>query len=278
MQNILFFLYRYGYVVLFLILQVLSINLVIRHDPYHNELFIKSSSSVTGWILQRYDSFAQFLNLSTEARRLAEENANMMSQTANYKEIYGAASSYLDSNATQKYELVTARVINNSISNLDNYFTLDVGANDGILPDMGVIQSEGVLGVISDVSSRYATGISLLHRDAKISVAIQRNHFFGTLSWNGGDPRKATLNDIPKHADLVEGDPLVTSGFSAKFPQGIVVGKIASFHLQEGGNFYSIEVDLANDISRAHYVYVVKNLTAVERLNLEEQRHGKSNN
>lgn len=271
MQNILFFLYRYGYVLLFLLLQIFCINLVVRFNPHQSTIFIKSSGSVSGWVLEKYDSVVQFFNLSEVAAKLADENARLRTQAMTFQEIYGPASTHTDSNLTQQYTMIAAKVINNSIAGLDNYFTLNVGARDGIEEGLGVIQTDGIMGVIIDVSQRYSRGISLLHRDSKISVSIQRNHFFGTLSWSGGDPKKAKLSDIPKHADLVVGDLIVTSGFSALFPQGITVGKITNFELRQGSNFYDIDVELSNDLSHAHYVYVIKNLYAREQLDLEDQ-------
>jgi len=255
------------------LLQIFCINLVVRFNPKQSDIFIKSSGAVSGWLLERYDSVVQFFNLSDVAENLASENARLRTQAMTFQEIYGPASTHTDSNATQQYTMVAARVINNSIANLDNYFTLNVGARDGIQKGLGVIQTDGVMGIITDVSNRYARGISLLNRDTKISVSIQRNHFFGTLSWPGGNPKRAKLSDIPKHADLVIGDLVVTSGFSALFPQGITVGKIINFELKEGSNFYDIDVELSNDLSQAHYVYVIKNLYAEEQLEIEDQRN-----
>ncbi|NND31924.1 MAG: rod shape-determining protein MreC [Saprospiraceae bacterium] len=279
MQSILYFLFRYGYVLLFVFLQIVSLNLVVRFNPHQNVIFLRSSSQVSGWLLDHYNATVQFFNLSQVAEKLAEENAELRAMTSTFQELNRPTTGYLDSNSTQKYILMAAKVINNSISNLDNYFTLDVGSREGVEKGMGVVQSEGVMGVIIDVSEQYARGISLLHRDAKISVAIERNHFFGTLSWPGGNPKFAKLTDVPKHADIVEGDVLITSGFSALFPHGIRVGEIVGYSLQEGSNFYDIDVKLTNDLSTAHYVYVVKNLTAKEQQELEQptSQHGKSN-
>lgn len=269
MQNILYFIYRYGYVLVFVGLEFLCLNLIVNFNPHQHEIFVTSSNTVTGWFLDRYNSVSQFFGLANVANELAKENAELRSQASTYHQIYGPISTHLDSNATQQYELVAARVINNAISGLDNFFTLDVGTKDGIQKGMGVIQTNGVMGVITHVSNRYARGISILNRDSKISVAIQRNHFFGTLVWDGGDPKSAKLVDIPKHADLVEGDVIVTSGYSSKFPQGIEVGKIVSFELRQGSNFYDIELDLTNDIAKAHYVYVVRNMYASEQVIIE---------
>jgi rod shape-determining protein MreC len=247
------------------------LNLVVRFNPIQHDLFVKSSSQISGWLLNRYDATIQFFDLSRVAADLAKENADLIAKTSTFQDLYRPIASHIDSNLNQKYTLVAAKVINNSIANLDNYFTLNVGRKDGVERGQGVIQADGVMGVITDVSNQYARGISLLHRDTKISVAVERNHFFGTLSWPGGDPKKAKLSDIAKHADLLVGDKLITSGFSALFPQGIQVGEIVSFNLKGGSNFYDIEVRLSNDLSRAHYVYVVQNLSAREQLDLEQE-------
>ncbi len=277
MQNILYLLYRYGYVILFVILQILCINLVISFNSHQNTIFIKSSNSMSGWLLDRYEGVVQFFNLSKVAGELASQNAALQTKVLNIEDIYSPVSSHIDSNGTQKYQLIAARVINNSVANLDNFFTLNVGKRDGVDNGMGVIQPDGVMGVLVDVGARYSKGISLLNRDSKISVAVERNHFFGTLSWPGGDPKKAILSDVAKHADLVEGDGLVTSGYSALFPEGLKVGKITSFSLKQGSNFYDIKVELSNDISTAHYVYVVKNLHAFEQMNIDT-KDGEGNN
>ena len=77
------------------------------------------------------------------------------------------------------------------------------------------------------------------------------------------------LGDIPKHADLEVGDEIVTSGYSAIFPQGLPLGKIVDFSLSDGSNFYEIDVELSNDLSNLNYVYVVRNLLKGEQIQLQ---------
>ena len=121
MQSILYFLFRYGYVLLFVLLQIVSLNLVVRFNPHQNVIFLRSSSQISGWILSRYDATVQFFNLSEVASNLAEENAKLLERTSTFQEINRPDIGHLDSNQTQKYVLLAAKVINNSISNLDNY-------------------------------------------------------------------------------------------------------------------------------------------------------------
>jgi len=270
MQNLLYFLYKYGFVLLFLSLELLCINLVVNYNPHQNKLFLKSSNQVSGWVLDKFQSVTQYFGLTKVAEELAAENAQLLRQnleTQNPTETF--VTSTTDTIHKQQFELVAAKVINNSITGLDNFITLNKGAADGIKKGLGVIQSDGLIGILTDVNRNFSRGVSILHRDCRISAALSRNHFFGTLHWPGGDPRIVQLEDIPKHADLKIGDEIVTSGYSAIFPQGLPLGKIVDFSLSDGSNFYEIDVELSNDLSKINYVYVVRNLLKGEQIQLQ---------
>lgn len=271
MQNILYFLYRYGHVFLFLFLELICFNLLVRFNPAQKAIFIRSSNHVSGWVIDSYDSVIRYLRLNNIADELAQENANLRVTAPNYMYAFSNDRQLInDSLYQQQYELVPARVINNSIIALDNYFTLKGGTEIGIQKGMGVIGESGIVGIIIDVNKHYARGISVLNRDCMISSALEKNHFFGTLFWTGGDPTSAKLGDIPKHAPIHIGDKVVTSGFSTIFPAGIDIGIVSNFELGDGSNFYDVDIKLANDLSRLDYVYVVRNLLKEEQLELEE--------
>ncbi len=271
MQNILYFLYRYGYVFLFLLLELVCFNLLVRFNPTQKAIFLRSSNYVSGWMIDSYDSVIRYFRLNTIADELAQENADLRITAPNY--IYALSNSpelIQDSTFQQQYELISARVVNNSITALDNYFTLKGGSDIGIEKGMGVIEKSGIVGIIIDVNKHYARGISVLNRDCMISSALEKNHFFGTLFWIGGDPTTAKLGDIPKHAPINVGDKVVTSGFSTIFPAGVDIGIVSSFKLGDGSNFYDVDIKLTNDLSRLNYVYVVRNLLKEEQLEIEQ--------
>ncbi len=269
MQNLLHFLFKYGYFVLFIFLEIVCFNLIVRYNEAQRQTFLQSSNAVTGWIYSHYQSVKQYFRLSDVAHQLAAENADLRKQQGTFKTTLLPGSTSLDSNAYQQYELQAARVINNSVTALDNYFTLEGGRDVGFDVGMGVIDEHGVVGILTGVSNNYARGISVLNRACRVSVAIARNHFIGNLYWEGGNPLRAKVGDVPKHADLQIGDRVITSGFSAIFPEGLSVGEVIDFSLNDGSNFYSIDVRLSNDISKLHYVYVVKNLLSTDQLSIE---------
>lgn len=45
-----------------------------------------------------------------------------------------------------------ADVVNNSVTYLSNYITVNKGRKDGVEPDMGVVSERGVVGIVSTVS------------------------------------------------------------------------------------------------------------------------------
>ena len=70
---------------------------------------------------------------------------------------------------------------------------------------------------------------------------------------------------------ISKGDAIVTSKYSAIFPEGISIGNIVDFKINPGDNFYTISVKLSTDFSNLSYVYVVNNLMKGEQRILEEK-------
>ena len=220
--------------------------------------------------MDKYQSVTQYFGLTKVAEELASENARLLERNMNIQNRSEKPSTFItDTVHHEQFELVAAKVINNSITGLDNFVTLNKGQADGIRKGMGIVQDDGLVGIVTDVNDKFSRGVSLLHRDCRISAALSRNHFFGTLYWPGGDPRMVRLGDVPKHAELKIGDQIITSGYSFIFPQGLPLGKIVDFSLSDGSNFYEIDVELSNDLSKIDYVYVIRNLLKGEQIQLQ---------
>jgi rod shape-determining protein MreC len=140
----------------------------------------------------------------------------------------------------------------------------------GVKPEMGVITSQGVVGIIKNVSAHYCTVMSMLHKDMRISAKFKNNNYFGSLAWEGTDPTVAVLKDIAKHVVFKTGDTVVTTSYSAVFPENILIGTVASADIKPGENFYNIKIKLSTNFSNLTYVYVVDNVLKSEQRKLEE--------
>jgi rod shape-determining protein MreC len=159
-------------------------------------------------------------------------------------------------------------VIGNSVNKQKNFITLNKGKKHGIGTDMAVTNSEGVLGVIVGTSENYSVAMSLLNIDFRLSARIKTNGYFGSLTWDGRDYKHVILSEIPQHVVINEGDTIETTGYSAVFPEGILIGSVSDIR-KSGSDFYNITVSLAADFKKLNYVNIVGNLKKSEQLELE---------
>lgn len=260
MNNLLLFIIRYSAFLLFLFLELIAIVLIVKYNDDQRSIFLNSSSIISGKLYNVADKAYEYNNLRTVADSLAQENARLKAELYNTQrtlEYLPSDDQPIDSCLLEPFNLIHARVINNSINQRNNHFTIDRGAIDSIRPGMGVISPNGIAGIVDQVGERYSTAISILHSAARISASIRRNQYFGSLVWKEIDPEHMILEAVPRQADIVKGDTVVTSGYSFIYPKGIFIGTIADFWSEGGSNYYTIKVKLHEDIARLDRVYVV---------------------
>ena len=272
MRNIFTFLWRSHFFILFLLFEVLCVYLIVQNNTYQRASFINSSNALSASIYSSVNDFSDYLSLKKTNEMLANENAllRMQLKAAFYENKYDTIHRK-DTTLRQQYTYIPAKVINNSVGKRNNYLTLNKGSMHGIKPEMAVISSTGVVGIVKDVSEHFCSVLSLLHKDTRISAKLSKTAYFGSLVWQGGNPQYATLMDIPKHVQLKAGDLIVTSGFSSIFPENITVGTIEKFEIKPGDNFYTIKVLLSTNFNKINYVYVVSNLYKEEVKQLEDK-------
>ena len=136
---------------------------------------------------------------------------------------------------------------------------------------MGVVDANGVVGIVYKTTPHYALVISLLNSKSSLSCKIQGSGYFGYLKWEGGDSQYAYLRDLPRHAEFNVGDTVVTSGYSAVFPPGLLVGYIDEMSDSHDGLSYLLKIRLATDFSRISDVRVIANNGLPELKQLNEQ-------
>ena len=169
------------------------------------------------------------------------------------------------------YQFIMAEISSNSFVQLSNYITLNKGRIDGIQPDMGVVSDQGVVGVVSQVSDHFSVVIPLLNPKSRLSCKVLGSSYFGSLSWNGHSTRYATLEELPRHVEFQRGDTIVTSGYSAVFPAGLIVGIVEDYEKQHDDNFYALQVRLATDFQMLNHVRIIKNFLQQEQLEVEQE-------
>jgi len=166
----------------------------------------------------------------------------------------------------EKYAIFKANVVKNSLTRADNYMTLDRGTLDSIRPEMGVVDANGVVGIVYKTSPHYSLVLPLLNSKSSISCKIVGSDYFGYLKWEGGDSRFAYLKDLPRHAEFNLGDTVVTSGYSTVFPEGVLVGTVDDMSDSHDGLSYLLKIKLATDFGK------VSNVRVISRSGQEEQK------
>lgn len=270
MRNLFLLFLKYGHIFLFLFLEFVCFILIVRYNRAQNEIYLNSANIVSGAIYSRVNNVTEYFKLDEVADSLANENAKLRKLLYNsaYQSVTNIDSIFNQDSVFQ-YSYIVGKVVNNSINLNNNKFTIDKGSKHGIEPRMGVINSNGIAGIIKDVKNNYSVAISVLNRQVKLSASLKKNGSFGSLSWKGNDPNVLNLEDIPKHAELSIGDTIVTSGYSSKFPSDLMIGVVDTFWLEPGFNSYTVEVKLNNDLSRLNYVYIIENLLVEEQKEIE---------
>ncbi len=275
MRSLFRFLLRNYFVMMFLALEVVSFSLMVSYNNYQRVTFINSSNDVVGTVYERFSHFDDYFSLSRTNARLAAENASLRKQLqmrVALQEKYPV--NRPDTVDAPAYYFTSAKVISNSVNKQFNYITLNKGSRQGIKPDMGIISADGVVGVITNVSPNYSTGLSLLNKRLSIPAKITKNNYFGALVWDGEHSNTADLKEIPFHIMVNVGDTVVTSGYSSIFPEGLMIGTITKWEQDPGTNFYNIKVELSTNFRTLKYVEVVKNTKQAELKKLESNNVG----
>lgn len=270
MQQLLYFIKRFRYFLLFLLLEFVAIYLTVNQHSYHHAKVVNSANQITGGLFKKVNSINEFFLLRKENQMLSDENIRLKNELELLKQVQSLPSDSLTQIGSQAITYLGAKVINNNFTRRNNVLTINAGENLGIGQDMGVINSKGIIGVTQRTSANFTTVLSILNSNSKINVRLKNSDTQGTLTWNGKDYNVCQIEDIPRQAQLKVGDTIITGGKSSIFPEGIMVGVVKDFQFEH--NLYKeINIDLFNDMSAIGHVKVIKNFRKKEQELLEQE-------
>ena len=270
MQQIINFLIKNSHRMLFLLLLLTSVSLTIQSHSYHKSKIVSSANFLSGTFYAEVNNVKEYFNLKTQNDELALENARLKGLLFNKKDTTKLPS-IEDIKGIDKTSIIISKVINNCYNSQENFITINSGIKQNIKPDMGVINSLGIIGVIENTSANYATVFSILNVKSKTSAKLKKSNHFGSLIWNGANAGYAQLIDIPRLASVKKGDTIVTSGQSTTFPANINIGTVYKIYVDDETNYYTVDVKLFNDMTSLGHVYVIKNKDTQEIQLLEKK-------
>ena len=237
MNDLINFLVKYSKWFVFIIYVIISCILLFTSNPYQHHIYLTSAGAMASSIYKGANNVTSYFHLHDINEDLQSQCANLELEVLAlrdkirlYEEKYNIDSTEAPE-GLRNYDFILAHVINNSINKPYNYITINKGSKDGIKPEMGIVDQNGVVGIVNLVGENSSRVISLLNPNLRLSCKIKGNDNFGSLVWDQESPTEAVLEELPRHTVFQKGDTVVTSGYSAVFPQGIPIGQINGSHI-----------------------------------------------
>lgn len=272
MNNFFRFLVSHTTGIVFLLLEGVAALLIIVGNDYQRSAYLSSANVVAGAFYNMTGSVSHYFGLSAANEALVSQNMELTREVDRLKGLLAAMPDSLIPDTARPeshYHYMRAHAVGLTTNRSRNMITLDEGARSGISQDMAVVNAEGVVGLVSAVSQHFAVVLPLINTSSHLSVKIKGSNHRGQLVWDGLSPRNAMLNDIPEHAIVEIGDTIQTSGASAFFPEGLMVGVVNSLEPDRNGGFLNIGVKLAVDYNALYDVQIIEDYNAAERVALE---------
>jgi rod shape-determining protein MreC len=270
MRNLLDFFRRYYFILLFLVLETVSLSLFFNFNEFQNTALHNITDTFTGAINSTFRNISEYFSLRKTNQTLVEEMAKLHSRLpdAYYKaDVY----SYFrrDTLFRLQYRYISAKVISNTTNKRNNFLMINKGSYQGIKNHMGVILGNRIVGQVVSVSSHFSWIMSMLNKESKISGKFKKNNQLVNVEWPGGNYRYGSVKEVPKHVEIKVGDTIITSGNSDIFPEGILIGTISNYTVAQDENFNYGTILFSTDFNSLGYVEIVVDLMRQEKENLK---------
>ena len=122
-------------------------------------------------------------------------------------------------------------------NDLSGSFVIDRGSEEGIAEGCPVICSQGLIGVITQVSEKFATVTTILSPELSVSAIVLETGdtgiIEGTLKLAAEDHSKLIYLD--RESTVQAGDLVITAGTTGLFPYGIPIGNVVQTGVAETG-------------------------------------------
>ncbi|HWB24196.1 MAG TPA: rod shape-determining protein MreC [Chitinophagaceae bacterium] len=280
MRNILLFIRRFFTFFLFLVLLGVSVGILVNYNKTYQGVYAGVANEVTGRISKQYNDVEYYFRLKETNRQLAEQNNRLLNLLGTSFDAPDSIKQYkIDSlikdtlGRVRKFTYLPAKVVNNSVSQEDNYITLYRGSNQGVVNNMGVIGPDGAVGKVVDVGPNYCRVMSLLNRKSKVSAMMKRGFYLGEIDWDGANAGYLTMKAVTKSAQVKNGDTVITSNIAnLSFPPGVLIGTVTAVKPDPDGNStYLLTVKTATNFYTLQYAFVIENVRWQEEKALEDK-------
>ncbi|MBR1387111.1 MAG: rod shape-determining protein MreC [Alloprevotella sp.] len=265
MKAFLDFLVRFHHFFLFLLLEAVSLLLLFRFNSFQGSVWFTAANGVAASVNRMYGDAVAYTKLQDVNKQLTANNVLLSKENELLREQIASATAdttqtfRLMQDRLRDARLIAATVVSNSTQKEDNYLVIDRGEADGIRPEMGVVGGNGVVGIVYLTSPHYSLVVPIINQKSTISCRVRGTRYFGSLTWEKGNVRRAFVDDIPRYASVQKGSVIETSGYSSIFPPGLFVGRVSGVRNSPDGQSYRLDILLGTNFANIRDVFVISN-------------------
>jgi len=176
----------------------------------------------------------------------------------------------VDFKEASAHGLLLGRVISRGgVSGWWQSVRINRGSADGVKPQQAVITVDGLAGKTTTVTAHTCDVLLITDPSNRIACRLERTDALGVARGRGVGLGGKTefemvraaepfqVDYIDKHAEVVEGDTVLTSGLGGGYPEGLLLGHVVGTSLDRSRLYQSLSVRPAADLGRLRYVWVV---------------------
>lgn len=237
------------------------------------------SSTIGGWILNPIaklsttvsSAVSEFFEPYINAAQISEENAALKDEVRELTQQLVDYETYRNENAlfrqyleikeyNEDFQFEPASVIGRSADDRFGSFTIDVGSYHGVELRCPVITSDGLVGIVTEVSYSHSVVSTILDVSVSVGAIDTRTQDTGVVSGTVAlsDDGLCRLSYLPRESGAAAGDIITTSGIGNLFPEGLIIGSIRDITAESNGLTLTATIKPAADISGCKTVFVIK--------------------
>lgn len=162
------------------------------------------------------------------------------------------------------YQLVTGRVIGRAPTVWYSDVTIDKGSSSGIERNDAVVNGDGLVGRVTDLTAGTAKVELITDHDNAVSAQVLPSGPTGIVEPEVGDPSNLLLEFIDSNETILTNQDVATagwsdttSGISSAYPQGIPIGRVSETESGQQGQLQRVHVEPFADLRNLDYVQVL---------------------
>jgi len=233
-----------------------SVRSLLATAVYPIRVLIDTPSSIGNWL---GESMSTRDTLMTQNRQLMDrilvQSAHLQRMAALEAE-NARLRALLDSTEKVADRVLIAEIMSVDMNPFRHKIVVNKGSSDGVYVGQAMIDAQGVIGQITRDQIYSAEALLITDVDHALPVELLRNQL-RTIAMGTGDMERLSLPFLPRNADVIEGDLLVTSGLGGTFPPGYPVGTVEEVTSDAGERFLRIRAMPAARLNRIREVLLI---------------------